>query len=418
MCVEKECITTKKNPVIPGRGVCDPHMHIFNDRVYLYATHDYSRDNKGYCMKDWQIWSSPDFITWELERTVRPEDFYMGASNGCWAVDAAYKNGKYYYYFSEQNRRTGVAVSDAPGGPFVDELRKPLLDGTLTPTPEYDPAVFTDEDGKSYIAFGGPSWAYGEGCGYFIAQLGEDMMSLAEEPRRLELNHEADDKVSLNKINGKYYLTFASYYAVSDSVYGPYLLMGNTGASADHGSYFEWNNQLFNAFTIFDPTMVSRSSGVCYVHVRDNGALEVDSLIVEYGVGQYDARWNKIEAEWYMKADGVRKAENPRSGFDVACTGEGSLSFPNIHHTEKDMQLSFFASCSSEKGGKIEVRENDESGRILGSCEIPCTGEINWRNYRMFICELSEGEAVKNLHLTLKVNGEGELRLDYFKFWK
>ena len=30
----------KKNPIISGRGVCDPHVHIFGDRAYLYASHD------------------------------------------------------------------------------------------------------------------------------------------------------------------------------------------------------------------------------------------------------------------------------------------------------------------------------------------------------------------------------------------
>ena len=74
----------KNNPIIPMKGVCDPHIHIFNDRAYLYASHDMSPDNTI-----WLIWSSADLMSWELEGTVHPEDMYIGKSTGCWAVDAA-----------------------------------------------------------------------------------------------------------------------------------------------------------------------------------------------------------------------------------------------------------------------------------------------------------------------------------------
>ena len=153
----------------------------------------------------------------------------MGKSDQCWAVDCAERNGRYYYYFSDGNSRTGVAVADSPGGPFSDPLGKPLLDSSLTPTREYDPTVFRDDDGEYYLAFGGPAWAYGKDCGYFIAKLNEDMISLAETPRRIELDHGGDDKASLNKFEGRYYLSYGGFYAVSDSVYGPYKYLGHTG---------------------------------------------------------------------------------------------------------------------------------------------------------------------------------------------
>ena len=200
---EKLVVSSQKNPIIPRMGVCDPHMRVFGGRVWLYASHDAIPGSGHFCTHDWQIWSSADLVTWQLESVVRPEDFHMGPSNSCWAVDCIDRDGKYYYYFSNGNKSTGVAVGDSPAGPFKDVLGRPLLDGTLTPTTEYDPALFRDDDGKYYIVFGGPAWAYGEGCGYFIAELNEDMMSLAEAPRRIELNHMADDTASLNKLTGR-----------------------------------------------------------------------------------------------------------------------------------------------------------------------------------------------------------------------
>lgn len=61
------------NPIIAGRGVCDPHIHIFGNKAYLFASHDSSCENTTWLMADWQIWSSEDLISWEYECTVRPE---------------------------------------------------------------------------------------------------------------------------------------------------------------------------------------------------------------------------------------------------------------------------------------------------------------------------------------------------------
>ncbi len=201
--MKKMTIFSKKNPIIPLMGVCDPHIHVFRDRMWLYASHDAIPGNNMFCTKDWQIWSSADCVEWKLEGVVRPEEFFMGPSNSCWATDCAERNGHFYFYFSDGNRATGVAVSDHPEGPYRDVLGRPLLDGTLTATTEYDPAVFKDDDGEYYLVFGGPAWAYGEGCGYFIARLNEDMISLAETPRRILLDHEGGEKASRIKIGGR-----------------------------------------------------------------------------------------------------------------------------------------------------------------------------------------------------------------------
>ncbi len=39
------------NPVIPNKGVNDPHIHIFEGRAYLYATHDRSMENTRFAME-------------------------------------------------------------------------------------------------------------------------------------------------------------------------------------------------------------------------------------------------------------------------------------------------------------------------------------------------------------------------------
>ena len=407
--MDKKTVISKKNPIIPRMGVCDPHMHVFNGRVWLHATHDAIPGSSYFSMHDWQIWSSADCVEWQLESVVRPEDFHMGPSSDCWAVDCEERNGKYYYYFSDGNMRTGVGVGDSPAGPFKDVLGKPLLDGTLTTTREYDPCVFKDDDGEYYLVFGGPSWCYGEGCGYFIARLNEDMVSFAETPRRLEVNHPADDKASLNKFGGRYYLTYGGHYAISDNIYGPYEYKGHTGASEDHTSYFEWNGQIFNAITVFDHYGLYRSAGMCYVHIRDNGDLVTDPLIVEYGVGQYDSDWNRIEAEWFMRGVNVKKAEiHNYPGFFVTCTQEAVLVYPKVRNLSNKTGLSLKASCSGT-GGEIELREGNENGRMLGSVRLEKASHI----------PLPETlPDVTDICLVLKPDPGEEMLLDHFHFYE
>ena len=412
-------IVAKKNPIIPGMGVCDPHIHVFNGKLYLYASHDAFPDARGFCMHDWQIWSSPDAVDWTLESVVRPEEFFMGPSNDCWAVDAAERGGRFYYYFSDGSRRIGVAAAERPGGPFVDALGRPLLDGNVTPTREYDPAVFKDDDGEYYLVFGGPAWAYGEGCGYFIARLNEDMVSFAEAPRRLELDHCGDDKASLNKFGGRYYLSYGGFYAVADHVYGPYRFLGHTASTVDHSSFFEWNGQLFQAITVKEQTEMYRSSGLTYVHVKENGELVTDPLITEYGVGQYDSDWNRIEAEWYMRGENVKKVENKNLfGFCVSCEKEAKLFYPKIRNLADKTGFSVDYYCLGGKAA-VEVFAGGENGRKLGTiyAENP-TDSLEWycRRSDFFRFEALT-ENVADLCLVLKPENGARLLIDHFHFF-
>lgn len=38
----KKEIKMKNNLIIQNLGVCDPHIHIFTNKIYLFASHDKS----------------------------------------------------------------------------------------------------------------------------------------------------------------------------------------------------------------------------------------------------------------------------------------------------------------------------------------------------------------------------------------
>ena len=172
--------------IIPHQGVCDPHPHVWNGKVWLFTSHDRGPGNPIYRNDDWRLFSSDDLVNWKLEYTLRPEDTYLGRDEECYATDGAYRNGKYYFYFSDQQRSTGVAVSEnGPAGPYKDALGKPLLPPWFVDTASYDPTVFIDDDENKtpYILFGYTVI----GKDYYIARLNDDMISLAEEPRKIDI---------------------------------------------------------------------------------------------------------------------------------------------------------------------------------------------------------------------------------------
>lgn len=405
----------KKNPIIGGCGVCDPHIHIFEEKAYLFASHDRAKDNNTWLMDDWQIWSSENLTSWQYESTVRPEEMYIGACDRCWAVDAAEKGGKYYYYFSNGNKEVGVAAAEHPYGPYRDMLGGPLLDENLTESRQYDPTVFVDpDDAKAYLI-----WGCTQGNGYYIAQLQENMISLAEKPRSILIDGKParDDKSFLHKKNGIYYLSWGSFYAMSDCIYGPYRYGGSLGISEDHGSFFSWNGQDFCAFTIFDPSNYFRATGLCYIHYKDDGTMMADQMIAEYGVGQYDSNWNKIRPEWFMSGKNVRKVESFWGGFDIAgITEESELYYPNIYGTGDKKKIHFLVASKAENA-RIEMWD-DKLKKKIGECPIKNTGGYENCGYQVFSCALNIliGEEKINLRLRFRDCGRDLIRIHWFRF--
>lgn len=254
-----DVVRSPGNPIVPGIGLCDPHVRVYQDRIWLYATHDASPDNKFYRMDDWWIWSSDDLITWRHECTLRPEETYWRKPcSSCWAVDAACRNGKYYLYFSRGPREIGVLVGPTPKGPWSDPLGKPLIPDGLVPTEARDPGILMDHDGNNYLVFG--TWDF------YIARLNDDMISLAETPRLIQIDDKqgpygpgkTDDKPYLHRRGSIYYLSWGCFYGMSENVYGPYRCRGSflTEESVEpvfrkgllmdrHGSFFDFRGRSY-----------------------------------------------------------------------------------------------------------------------------------------------------------------------------
>ena len=414
-----------------------PDAAVYGDRVYIYASHDPM-------MMDWWVWSSDNLVDWKQEGTLPRENTFLAAddkagkkASGCWATSGASRNGKYYWYYCSGDD-LGVSVSDTPRGPWTDPLGKPLVTHRDYPTGARDPDIFTDDDGKVYLLFG----VYN----YHIAPLNDDMISLGEKARPIKVINTygpggfggTDDKPALHKRNGKYYLSWSSFYAVADNVYGPYRYRGTVltqeyiapefrherhedsfgqrtwqkGSIDRHGDFFQFNNQWYYECNDATQGDVGRCALIGYLHYYDNGDM-AQVRMNPVGVGQYDAFMAKTEAEDYFKANSIEVRENEYRGFCVRnITTASQIYYPRVMNLCANTTMKFCA--ASQKGGEIEVREGSPEGKILGVCKVEPTGGLD--DSKMFGCKLQNPAGTVNLCLTFK-GGEGELmRLDWFTF--
>ena len=423
--------TIAGNPILAGQGFTDPHVTVHGERAYCFATHDFSPANSTFVMKDWWLWSSRDLVHWEHESTLRPEDTYLKRPfDDCWATFGVFRNGRWYWYLSCGPTEIGVVVADSPKGPWRDQLGKPLVPKGLTPTEQRDPDILIDDDGSANMVFGT--------FDYFVARLGDDMISLAGAPRRLVIDRpfgpygagRTDDKPSLHKHNGVYYLSWSSFYAMSDSVYGPYVFKGSVIDPAlvapefqfehlhhdRHGNFFNWHGQWYYIFNDKSQPGCSgffRDSCISYVPYRDNGEIapvRLDGI----GVGQYDSLQPRIEAEDFFRAEVAEKRECPFGGFEMRGLANGSvLVYPNVRGVHPHSQISFRVSSATSHGGTIEIREDGSDGPLVGACPVPPTGR--WDNYQTVSCDLANTSRMVSLSLAIK-GGPGELlRLDWFR---
>ena len=278
--------------------------------------------------------------------------------------------------------------------------------------------MFIDDDPAhpAYIV-----WGYTvAGQQYHIARLNEDMVSLAEKPRPVTLhNGWQNDAPFIMKHAGICYLSsHGGVYATATNVYGPYAFRGvfSHDHTVDHGGFFNWHNQTFFAYGVPDGDTYFRQSKIVYAHFKDNGDIADNPFIEKspLGVGQYDAHWVKIQAEWYFAAsDGVEQRENA-TGFEMRNLTNGAwLAYPRFRNLKQNATLYFWVASANSARGKIEVHRDSANGPELGQCRVPATGGFD--NYRMVSCPLTNRAGTGNLCLVFKGGGGELLRLDWFK---
>ncbi len=222
------------NPLFAG-WYADPEATIFDKKYWIYPTFSAPYEKQVYM----DAFSSTDLLTWKKHDRIIDTGSIQWAKKAMWAPSIVKKENKYYLFFAANDIQhdnekggIGVAVADAPSGPFKDHIGKPLIDKFHNGAQPIDQFVFND-NGKYYMYYGG--WRH---CN--LVQLNNQLNGFVpfEDGKTFkEITPEGYvEGPFVFKRNDKYYFmwseggwtgpNYSVAYAMADSPVGPFKRIG------------------------------------------------------------------------------------------------------------------------------------------------------------------------------------------------
>ena len=388
-----------QNPIIRDQFTADPTARVFNNKVYLYPSHDIKppagQRQDWFCMEDYHVFSSENLTDWTDHGVivtqnkvpwVRPDSYSM------WAPDCVERNGKYYFYFPSAPKNgmgfgIGVAVADRPEGPFICEPEP------IKGISGIDPCVLLASDGNTYIF-----WGAGR-----CAKLKPNMKELADDTpkekvkfrdREFEMygvnclkglpSRQAEGPFAF-EANGWYYLTYPYVrentevlgYAMSKNPMGPYEYKGlimpehENGCWTNHHSIVNYKGQWYlfyhqNAFSPRDDKR--RSVQVDKLYFNADGTIKEVKKTMR-GVGINKAT-EKIEIDRYSTASSdvttaLIDTVNTFRSYQATLPKKGSW----LHYADVDFSpiTDAYLIVNAKAGGNTEfcIREKNAKGKVI-----------------------------------------------------
>jgi hypothetical protein len=426
---------TAQNPFIVDQFTADPSARVFDERVYVYPSHDIpcteGRGRVGwFCMEDYHVFSSPDLTNWTDHGVIISQNkvnWVNPSAYSMWAPDCIFKNGKYYFYFPSRPKDTnsikgftiGVAVSEKPEGPFVPQP------DPIKNVRGIDPNVFIDKDGQAYLY-----WSQGN---IYAAKLANNMLELATEPKTLTNLPEKGLKEGpyMFERNGIYYLTYPHVenkterleYATGDNPLGPFNFKGvimdesPTGCWTNHHSIIEFKKQwyLFYHHNDLSPQFdKNRSVRIDSLFFNDDGAIQkvMPSL---RGVGVTTAT-SKIQIDRYSlkSPEGVSIAFidtlNKFAGWKTIMNGPSAWIQYNKVDFGRNKLRSLKVRALSATGGTLLIKLDKTDGPVIGQVTIPKGNE--WETVNVPLLLFRPG--MHELFATIKNNAN--IQVDWVSF--
>lgn len=251
------------NPYLPSwEYIPDGEPYVFNDRVYIYGSHDYY-NGYVFCMGDYVCWSAPvdDLSDWRYEGVIYPktaDPLNKDGSMCLYAPDVTVgPDGRYYlYYVLDHVSVVSVAVCDEPAGKYEFYGYVHYQDGTRLgekegDEPQFDPGVLT-EGNKTYLYTGFCGRGDKSRTGTMATVLDADMLTILEAPVFVAPGCEYEEGTgfeghaffeapSIRKIQDTYYLIYSSSvmhelcYATSKTPTGKFTYGGVIVSNCDLG---------------------------------------------------------------------------------------------------------------------------------------------------------------------------------------
>ncbi|MFT4168902.1 MAG: glycoside hydrolase family 43 protein [Dysgonomonas sp.] len=434
---------TAQNPIIQTNYTADPAPMVYNDKVYLYTTHD--EDNSTwFTMNDWRLYTTDDMVNWTDHGAILAYTDFAWAKGDAWAAQCVERGGKFYMYvpvISSINNRgaIGVAVADSPYGPFYDALGKPLVQ---TDWGDIDPTIFIDDDGQAYMYWGNPKLKY--------VKLNEDMISYEGDVVTVPLTADSfgkrDDNPErptlyeegpwLYKRNKLYYLFWPGGplpehlgYSTSNSPIGPWKYGGTVmsskgGVFTNHPGVIDFRGKTYLFYHNGDlPGGGGFTRSVCVDELKFNkdgsiSEMKMNKEGIKKGIKTLNP-YVKNEAETISWSEGVKSYQNKQVGVFITAKKDGSYTQVKGVDFGERSPSKFFARVGTTHNGKVtmEVRSDSVEGKLLGTVNIPRTGGDN--RWELVSIDIEKITGVHDLYFIFKGRENADvMSFDYWRFAK
>lgn len=429
-----------QNPIIQTTYTADPAPMVYNDRLYVYTTHDEDKST-WFNMNNWRAYSTNDMVNWTDHGKILSYTNFEWAKGDAWAAQCVEKNGKFYLYvpvISKLNNRgaIGVAVGDSPLGPFHDPLGKPLVQSEWG---DIDPTIFIDDDGKTHMYWGNPKLKY--------VELNEDMISYSGQIVEVPMTEEAfgkrldnperptkyEEGPWLYKRNNLYYLFWPGGplpefigYSTSKSPKGPWkyggiIMPAEGGSFTNHPGVIDFRGKTYFFYHNAGlPGGTGFTRSVCVQELIFNKDGSIPQMKMNDGIKEAIAKLNPYEltqAETIAWSKDVKSYHNDKVGVFVKAKKSGAFTAVKNLDFGDEGASSFFARVGTthNSGVEMQIRTGSEDGQVVGSIKIPLTGGDD----RWAAVEISLEKKLKGIHdLYFVFLGKAPEDIMFFDCWK
>lgn len=390
------------NPYLPNwEYIPDGEPRVFNDRVYIYGSHDSAGSDK-FCDFKLKVWSAPidNLNDWQCHgdifHTRADEDHESDTDwtdNDLYAPDVVEKDGKYYLYAYIMGGKGCVAVSDKPEGPF-DLISRYKYNIPAGRDDEFcgggtfiDPGVLVDDDGRVYIY-----------CGFtnsFVAEINSENMyeiidgTYADDIIPKGAPFEFFEACSPRKIGDTYYMIYSPNigsrldYLTSKSPTGPFEYRGTIVDNGvdypggnDHGSICKIGDQWYVFYhRMTNGTIMSRRGCVERIEILSDGTIpqvEMTSLGFDKSLSPY--KCTSADIACVLKGGCIVTEKNIFTRIVTNITSGCVIGYKYFDfgsdYSSKTMKFNAKISGTGCKAKIHILIDNDIDGEEIGCCEI------------------------------------------------
>ena len=430
------------NPIVQTSYTADPAPMVYEDRLYVYTTHDEDVTVKDFfTMNDWRIYSTVDMVNWTDHGSPLSYKSFTWGTGDAWAGQCIPRNGKFYFYVPLNNStgtKIGVAVADGPLGPFADALGKPLLTGSGY----IDPTVFIDDDGQAYLYWGNPRLYY--------VKLNEDMISFPGSPTQVTLTPQSfgtrtnpttdrpaayEEGPWLYKRGSLYYMIYPAdstpekiSYSTGSGPTGPWTFRGDIMAKQSGGG---------SSFTNHPGIVDYKGKSYFFYHngaLPGGGGYKRSVCVEEFSYGADGSiptikmttagpapvanlnPFERVEAETIAFSSGLKTEKCSDTGGGMNVTAISNGDYIKLRAVDFGTGATSFEArvAAGSSGGSIELRLDSATGVRLGTCAIAGTGGA--QTWATQTCTVDGATGLHDLFLKF-TGGNGDLfKLNWWRF--